>query len=245
MQYKSELFLTDPSLTMDNFDFQVDIKYTRRKGSIGFRITDKGVCVLAPQRTSTSVIRGIVKQRQQWIEQKLSQLRAQAPATSSMPLVSGKELYFLGNLYPLSIVDSPKRCVELDSGHLCVDIPEGEFSPQLNTVIEDWYQQQAEPYFLERLEHWSAITQLHPSSLKVQTYKSRWGSCDHRQRITLNNRLIMTDQAIIDYVIIHELCHMLEMNHSPVFWSHVAKYCPDYKARRRWLRQNGPTLKLG
>ncbi len=229
---------------MDSFDFQVEIKYTRRKGSVGFKISDHGVRVLAPKHTSLTVLKNMVSDRQQWIQQKLAELKATPANKTPAPLVSGSELSYLGNAYPLSIVNADQTCVTLDSGYLCVDIAEGEFSSRLGEVIEDWFQQQAEQHFSERLQYWSDAMQLLPSSLKVKTYKSRWGSCDRRQRITLNSRLIMASAEIIDYVIIHELCHMLEMNHSPAFWSHVKRYCPDYQMRRRWLRLQGHQLQL-
>ncbi|MEH6628447.1 MAG: SprT family zinc-dependent metalloprotease [Motiliproteus sp.] len=229
---------------MDSFDFQVEIKYTRRQGSVGFKICDGGVRLLAPKHTPLAVLRSMVNARQQWIQQKLAELKATPPRYSPPDLISGTELRYLGNTYPLSIVSAEATCVELDSGYLCVDIPEGEFDPKLGDVIEHWFKQQAQQHFPERLKHWSDIMQLSPASLKVKRYKSRWGSCDQRQRITLNSRLMMASEDIIDYVIIHELSHMLEMNHSAAFWFHVERYCPDYRERRRWLKRQGHLLQL-
>ena len=128
--------------------------------------------------------------------------------------------------------------------YLCVDIPDVEQSPDLTDIVANWYQQQAESYLPPRLEHWSLKSGLFPQNVKVRNYKSRWGSCDHQRRITLTSRLIMAPDEVIDYVLIHELCHLVEMNHSPAFWQLVSRYCPDYRQHRKWLRQQGSHFDL-
>ncbi len=104
-------------------------------------------------------------------------------------------------------------------------------------AFNDYCQQQAQVRFTQRLEHWQEIMGLYASELKVRYYKSRWGSCDNRSRVTLNNRLIMVPENVLDYVIIHELCHITHQNHSPRFWSLVERFCPQFQHSRLWLKQ--------
>jgi predicted metal-dependent hydrolase len=77
-----------------------------------------------------------------------------------------------------------------------------------------------------------------PASLTIRNQKSRWGSCSTRGTLSFNWRLIMAPPEVLDYVVVHELAHMMEHNHSKAFWALVAKYCPDYLAHRNWLKQN-------
>ena len=232
---------------MDNFEFAVEVKYTRRRGSIGIRINPDGVCLLAPHRTPKATLEQLLQQRQDWIREKMALLQDRSETSSTAELVDGEPLLFLGNHYRLSIIRGEKDLVELDSGRLCVDLDHHSEQPaeeHCRQLLSQWYQQQARQHLGERLEFWSAESGLSYQSLKIRSYKSRWGSCDQRRRITLNERLIMAPAEIVDYVIIHELCHLVHLNHSAPFWQLVAEYCPDYQQRRRWLRNNGHQLQL-
>ncbi|TLU67295.1 M48 family metallopeptidase [Thalassotalea litorea] len=125
------------------------------------------------------------------------------------------------------------------------EIPESldpENQLQLMTAFNEYCQSQAQVYFIERLAHWQKITGLQASGLKVRYYKSRWGSCDSHARITLNNRLVMAPQQVLDYVIVHELCHITHQNHSAKFWSLVGQFFPEFQKCRYWLKQHQSDL---
>lgn len=81
-----------------------------------------------------------------------------------------------------------------------------------------------------------------PQRIRVKDQRSLWGSCSRQGTLNFNWRLILTPPAVLDYVVIHELAHLLEMNHSKRFWGHVAAWCPDHKAHRRWLRENSESI---
>ena len=88
----------------------------------------------------------------------------------------------------------------------------------------------------------SATLDLKPRSVSVEDFKSRWGSCSVEGDISFNWKIIMAPHGIIDYVVAHELCHMIEHNHSPAFWRHVERIIPDYRDRKDWLKENGAQL---
>ncbi len=233
---------------MNDYDFKVEIKYTRRRGSVGFRIGDGGVRILAPHQTPKALLKEMIDARLPWIREQLRQLQAQPPRTTSRRFVDGETLPLLGIHYPLRIRESRRPAVVLERDRLCIDVGRLDDSERHQQrclqLLQDWLQQQAEAFLPQRLKYWSERLQLFPVSLKIRSYRSRWGSCDQQRRITLNNRLMMAPQAIIDYVIIHELCHLLELNHSPAFWAQVERHCPDYVDKRRWLRSQGAELQL-
>ena len=98
---------------------------------------------------------------------------------------------------------------------------------------------QARVYFDTATRKYSELLDVEPRSITVKTYKSRWGSCSVKGDISYNWKLILSPAHIIDYVVVHELCHMKELNHSPNYWKWVESILPDHKARRKWLREHG------
>lgn len=99
-----------------------------------------------------------------------------------------------------------------------------------------------ESLFHERAAHWAPRLGVSYGRVRVKDQRSLWGSCTRHGDLNFNRRLASAPIEVLDYIVIHELAHRLEMNHSRRFWSHVEKCCPDHKARRRWLRENGAAL---
>lgn len=95
----------------------------------------------------------------------------------------------------------------------------------------------SELYLAERVAHWSQVTGLKVNRVVIKDLRSKWGSCSTLRNVNLNWQLVLLDDSLIDYVVIHELMHLHEMNHSPAFWAWVGKYCPDYKTLRKKLKE--------
>lgn len=93
-----------------------------------------------------------------------------------------------------------------------------------------------------RVAHWAAVLGVEYKKIFIKNQRSMWGSCSGKRNLNFNWRLAAAAPEALDYVVIHELCHLREMNHSPKFWAHVAAACPDYKTHRRWLRDNTAAL---
>ncbi|MCP4991815.1 MAG: M48 family metallopeptidase [Colwellia sp.] len=108
--------------------------------------------------------------------------------------------------------------------------------------LEKYFKQQAERLITERVHFISNQTTLTPTKIKIRQYKARWGSCNNRGEVSFNYLLMMTPLAIIDYVIIHELCHLEYLDHSRNFWKLVEKQCPGYKTAKQWLASNQAQL---
>lgn len=97
-------------------------------------------------------------------------------------------------------------------------------------------------YFHERVRHWSGVMEIVPNKVFLKNQRTRWGSCSVKGNLNFNRALAKAPAEIVDYVVIHELAHLREMNHSPRFWGIVDRWCPEQKAHRRWLRQNAGLL---
>jgi predicted metal-dependent hydrolase len=105
-----------------------------------------------------------------------------------------------------------------------------------------WYRQRALSFLPERVKFYEEIMGCTARAIRISRARSRWGSCSADNRLAFSWRLMMAPQEVIDYIVIHELAHIREKNHSPRFWSLVGKICPDYKDQRRWLRNTGAGL---
>jgi hypothetical protein len=130
--------------------------------------------------------------------------------------------------------------VKLEQNRLVVTF--GSASRRLNSLLEQWYRMQAAKLIKERANKLSAQLELTYNQLIIRGQKTRWGSCSHKGNLSFNWKLIMAPEPIIDYVIIHELVHLKEMNHTKKFWELVAKHCPQWREHRKWLREHETEL---
>jgi len=225
----------------------VAIEYTvrrssrRKTASIVIR-SDNQIEVLAPSRMSAERIAGFVLDKNAWIHRKLHFNREIRAAFVPKMFTEGEQFHLLGKAYTLRVQQDEYsiRCHEDD---LLVSHP----SPDANTIcnqISHWYQQQAEMHFNARSRFFAAIIGKHPACVGIKSYKSRWGSCHHDGRIYFNWRLIMAPEWIVDYVVVHELCHLHHPNHSREFWALVQSFFPACREAKSWLKINGLTLSL-
>lgn len=148
----------------------------------------------------------------------------------------GEMFYFRGELYPL------KHCCE--EAILPLELRDGAFflSPRLigeeYGVFEQWYSRRLYFDIKDMLPIWTKRIGVSPRRVQIKTVKTLWGSCSAKSNITFSTRLALVPPSILEYVMVHELCHMREMNHSPEFWSEVSKHMPDYKDKRAQLKKN-------
>jgi len=238
--------MSSPQLSTPQFSAPWQTKFTRRKGSIALRIGTDLISVLAPKGTPARAIHALLEQRRDWIEQALfkqsQQPLRQRPGRS---YTNGESWLVNGQPHQLQIESSSHCSQPIITRHeakLALLLPQNGDHLKLPEIIQHWYQEQAEQHWPDRLEHWAKITGLQPQGLKIRPYKSRWGSCTARGQISLNTLLVMAPQEVLDYVIVHELCHLKHLNHSRAFWQLVEHFCPTPKQHRLWLRQHAPHL---
>lgn len=211
-----------------------------RRRTLGLTVRpDKSVSVRVPLRTPQHAIREFVARQAAWIEKTWEKFDGRPPAAPQR-YDSGAGFLFLGQEYRLVLDRGEAETVCAGNGLLTVTTP-GEPDPvRLAALVAAWYRAQAMEIFSERLRacHQRMFlpgTPLPPLTIRPMT--SRWGSYSYRtRRVTLNLHLIKLAPACLDYVIIHELCHIEVRHHGPAFWQLVARYVPDHGAIRRQLR---------
>ncbi|UQB42671.1 M48 family metallopeptidase [Thiomicrospira microaerophila] len=221
---------------IDFIGLKIPIKTHPRRTRLALRIAANGeVALLAPTQASIKSISAFAKAHQAWLTQKLA-LFAQRPALPTFNCSAGERWPYLGQELVLQF--HPQTSVERYAE--CLFLP--ETTDKAWQVLVGWYQTQAKLYLPSRFDFWIQYTGLQPTSLQIKSYKSRWGSCDRLRRIQLNWKLIAMPQWVIDYVMVHELCHLAHMNHSPAFWRLVEQHYPKTSDAKRWMKTHSPAI---
>ena len=231
--------------------FEVDRSSRRR--NITIEIADGGkVIAKTPKRVEDGEIEKVVRDNARWILTKLADAKKNRSAKAKRKFEDGETLLFKGDEYKLKLVDAtgafPVGEVLLEDGTLAVSVfLELAASDPLSAVrdpLVQWYKQQAAIHFRSRASHFAGLFGVEVRQVIIRDQKRRWGSCNAQGELRFCYRLIMADPNVIDYVIAHEVCHLLEMNHSAAYWDTLANVMPDYKARRHELRRIGGMLVL-
>jgi len=200
--------------------------------SLSLTITKEGKFVVhAPKKLSVDEIFKYIVEKEKWITSKQKEI--QDKLNINKDVITYNEYLFLGKKYKYDFISGLKK-IEL-SDKLFV-IPSKIESNDINKYMKKWYVTNAKKILSDRLEYFADIMQLDYSTFNICNSKNRWGSCDSNRNIKLNFRLIMLPHKVIDYVIIHELCHFKYMDHSIEFWKEVEKYYPYYKLARERLK---------
>ncbi len=210
----------------------------QRRRTIALYINPNGTLTIkAPIFTPDFFINRFVKDKQDWIDKHLSRVK-QYPQLEEKQFIDGEEFMFLGKTYPLQIVHSEE--IQLTDKLL---FPFKK-KRSIKKRIIDWYKEQALETVSKRVEKYATIMKVNYRSIDLSNAKKRWGACSHLDELTFNWRLIMAPLESMDYVVIHELAHTIEKNHSKQFWAIVQQFCPDYKIRRRWLTIHGNAMEV-
>lgn len=118
------------------------------------------------------------------------------------------------------------------------------FTPAQEAALRKRYIEAAHTYFPQRCSHYADILGVTYGGIRIAEQKTRWGSCSQSGTLSFHWKLMLAPPRVLDYVVVHELCHLIEMNHSPSFWALVESVMPEYKEYKKWLRENGDTLRL-
>lgn len=203
--------------------------------------------VIAPRFVSQRTIEQFIHSRSGWIIEKLAAKRKLHEILSQKKYDTGHEYLFLGRKYPLNIIRSVtgKVRTQFDGRQWNISAPEGFSEMDIKTALVGWYRREAGEVFGGRVFYFSRLMRLVPQKITVKTQKRLWGSCNHHHAaINLNWLLIMAPLSVVDYVIVHELCHLVVPDHSPRFWKKVAKVMPSFKEHERWLKANAGEMQL-
>lgn len=223
---------------MDSLQNPLIVRSKRR--SIALVIDKHGVLtVRAPYRVPMYFITDFIQDKVSWIVKKQKDIQARNIKSYTKVYSEGEMFLVLGEAYSLSI--------EKTSTVMCINkkiiFPE-RFLHDPSRQMTAWYKKLARTVMKERLEFYSHLTGWKYTIMKITSAKGRWGSCSSSGSINFTWRLVMAPQDVIDYVVVHEIAHLVEKNHSVRFWNLVEEVIPDYVTKKQWLQENGHMLTL-
>ncbi len=200
--------------------------------------SDATLVVRAPFETTLEYIEALVFKKRSWIKEKKQVVNKDCAAVRKREFVNGEGFLFLGKTYKLKIQD----CDEIKLSDYLF-LPKKYLNEPRERMVE-WYMKRALEKITERADWYSKDTGWRYKSIKINNAQSRWGSCGPSGSLNFTWRLIMAPLNVIDYVVVHELAHIHEKNHSWKFWNKVKTVMPDYKQREKWLKENRKYLAL-
>lgn len=230
-----------------SFNQEEEVRYhvvrsERRRRTIAISIERDGrVVVRAPAKTPSDLLHQFMRDKSGWIRKKVLQIHHQQIHARPRAFVSGETFLYLGETYPL-------RVTQHQDGLSPLTFSEGEF--WLNEDFKEngkelfvaWYKKEAESVIRERVTHYKEVMGIPFVDQRITSARYQWGGCYSNRRVTFSWRIVLAPLPVIDYVVVHELAHLKERNHSHKFWKLVETILPDYRVRRQWLKRNGHLL---
>ena len=222
-----------------NLEYTIVRSSKRRKLTITVE-RDRRVIIHAPEKTSEEKIHQIVDSRRQWIYEKIhhSQKYAEPLHPPGKELVNGESAMYLGRNYQISIIDTASGEIEFSRKFL---IPPA-CTKKGAKVLVSWYLRSAEKKILPRVAYFSRQLGVEYTNASITDTRFRWGSCTAKNNLSFNWRLIKAPMSVIDYVVVHELAHLIEENHTPRFWNIVKAQVATAEKSKIWLKNHGDML---
>ncbi len=231
--------------TLEGQKISYQIVQSKRARRMRITVSSRGVTVTLPYGLKIVEAERMIQQNSSWILEQLKRVSKSATANSVLPV---DVVLLRGKPYKIEIIEEIQRAsrIHISEGRekLLARVPAGsKQSPR--SLVEPWLKQQARKEIEAIVNQQAVRMNLRVNSISIRDQRTRWGSCSSKGNLSFNWRLVMAPPAVLEYVVIHELAHMRQPNHSPAFWNVVAQYAPNYKILRQWLRKNAAALRPG
>jgi len=228
------------------------LKRSRQRRTITICVTEKArVQVAAPYYALQKDIVSFLQEKSSWVFRKLAEVRQANFSLAQRQFEHGHHFLFLGKKYPIEVIEKNMQQPQLSfkGNRWKIIVPDNLSFQNRQALIKEelirWYRVQAEEILGGRIFHFARMMGVAPKKIAIRTQKRKWGSCNYRtQTINLNWQIIMSAPEVIDYIVVHELCHLLIPNHSRRFWKKVEGVLPDYAQRKKWLKDNALDMTL-
>lgn len=214
---------------------------SRRKTLALVVLADGELLARAPLYMPVEQIEAFAQKHNDWVEKNRARVLTQAAALpGSLGFYDGARFPLLGKDYPLRL-GSARPALQFNGKEFRLDTAA---QAQAASLFKRWYRSRALVEFTLRVQQLAGLHGFVVNNVRVSSARTRWGSCSAKGTLSFTWRLVIAPPEIIDYVIIHELCHLRERNHSAKFWALVGTLLPDFAARRKWLKENGKRLDI-
>lgn len=222
-------------------DDKIKIIRSKQRKTIALQITDSATLIVrAPSSVSDETIKKVILKHKDWIEQKIKIIKSRDPKPSPKEFVNGEGFLYLGRYYKLKIVEDQEDPLIFENAFYLSK----KYLPHAREIFVNWYKEKAYEKIKERVELYAKKTGLKYNTINITNAQKRWASCSSKDNLNFSWRLIMAPLSVIDYVVVHELVHTSEKNHTKNFWNKVKTILPGYEKYKEWLNKNGYLLNL-
>lgn len=214
---------------------------------------DQELVVRSPKRTSIKNIKNLLKEKENWILEKLAKMSKIKNPPKDKEFIRGDTLFYLGReckLIPITEANIESLEIELVEEKLIIRFPvklednKEKRKIEIRQKLIGWYRSQARIKINELINIHKKYLDVEPNKIVIKKQKKRWGSCSSKKNLNFNWKIIMAPLKVIEYLVVHELVHLIHPNHSKDFWQTVAEIIPDYEKKKEWLRINGRLLTI-
>lgn len=221
------------------------VRSSRRTADIVIE-PDGRVIVRAPEDTSPEQIQDIIESKRLWIYKNLAEWRDLNATRVIREYRNGEGFLYLGRSYRLLLVSNQDEPLLLKGGRFCLrrDLVDHGEMPAVKLAFRDYFVNRGRDKISERVHYYAPKVGVNAGKIDVRELGNRWASCSPRGNLAFHWKCMMAPSRIIDYIIVHELCHYHHLDHSDAFWNEVDKVMPDFYERKQWLRKNGASMDL-
>ncbi len=200
---------------------------------------DGSLTIRAPLRAPQAQIQQFIHDKTDWITRTREKLKSIVP-TPAREYTDGEKFPVLGSLFDLKLVKPQRPSLQFDNGFNLSSAAQKKGA----AIFTRWYKERALEILTNRVDQYARQYKFNPKQIKINSAKTRWGSCSPNGTLNFTWRLVMAPLEVIDYVVVHELAHLRVKDHSSKFWNVVESIYPEYKKQRKWLREHGEKLNL-
>jgi predicted metal-dependent hydrolase len=224
-------------------DIAYTLRQSRRKTASIYIERDGQVSLLVPDTLSDHQINALIESKRKWIYRSLAEWQDLNATRVQRTYVNGEGFLYLGRSYRLKLVAEQSAPLMLKDGYFCLRANNGSLLDAATTFGE-FYRQRGKQRICERVAFFQSRMGVYPKTVRVLDMQHRWASCTPKGNLNFHWKCIMAPPTILDYIIVHELAHLLHRNHTEAFWHEVDKVVPDYRERKLWLRRQGAAMDM-
>jgi predicted metal-dependent hydrolase len=222
-------------------DIEYKLAKSERKTASIYIERDGSISVLAPEQWNQEQIEKMLERKRPWIYRGLAEWEDLNATRITREFVSGEGFLYLGRTYRLRIVENQNKPLLLKDGYFCL---RSDMTHHAQEIFKEFYRKKGQPKIAERVEYYKHKMGVKPGQVRVMELKNRWASCSNGGDLNFHWKCIMAPLRIMDYIVVHELAHLIHINHTEAFWGEIDKVMPDYRERKDWLRVNGAGMDL-
>ncbi|ACS79723.1 M48 family metallopeptidase [Maridesulfovibrio salexigens] len=225
-------------------DIEYSLTRSKRKTASLHIERNGSVSLMIPEGLSDTEADGIIESKLYWIYKSLAEWEDLNAAKVKREFVSGEGFLYLGRSYRLKFVEEQRAPLMLKNGYFCLRTSKAARQVEPHEAFKEFYRTKGKDRIPERVELYRKKLGVKPSTVRVMELKHRWASCSDNGALNFHWKCMMAPLLILDYIVVHELAHLIHPRHTTAFWNEVDKVLPDYLERKEWLKKRGAEMDL-